>query len=151
MRKKALLLIAVLVLFLITGFAGTGKTAGKNKEEGMSGIVFFTTQQLNVLKEFYINRVGCTLWLDQGGCMIFKHGNFLFGFCQRDKTDTCGMLTFFYKDRKEVDRMYKEFKDLAQGPPKENPKYKIYHFFAKDPDGRAIEFQYFLDPIDWNF
>ena len=25
-----------------------------------------------------------------------------------------------------------------------NEKYEIYHFFAKDPEGRAVEFQKFL-------
>ncbi|MCK4766702.1 MAG: VOC family protein [Candidatus Aminicenantes bacterium] len=117
----------------------------------MSGIVFFKTQKLKELQSFYVEQVGCTLWLDQGGCIILRHGSFLFGFCQREDSETCGMLTFFYKKKEEVDRMYKKFKAIADAAPKENKKYDIYHFFARDPEGRAIEFQYFINPIEWNF
>ena len=151
MRKASLIAVLFLFLFLYTGFADSEVGKTKKTGDGMSGIVFFTTQNLQELKTFYLDRVGCTLWIAQGECIILKHGNFLFGFCQRDKADTCGMLTFFYKEKKEVDRMYGEFKALAQSPPKENKKYAIYHFFAQDPEGRAIEFQYFMDPIDWDF
>ena len=33
-----------------------------------------------------------------------------------------------------------------EGPPKVNPTYDIYNFFARDPDGHLVEFQRFLDP-----
>ena len=58
------------------------------------------------------------------------------------------MYTFVYPTRDEVDAMYERFKDTtADGPPRDNPKYKIYQFFAKDPEGRQLEFQAFLHPL----
>jgi hypothetical protein len=46
-----------------------------------------------------------------------------------------------------VDRFYKKFKDLAEEPPKINERYRIYHFYARDPEGRRLEFQRFLHEI----
>jgi nitroreductase len=114
----------------------------------MSGIIFFKTQLLGELKDFYISQVGCTLWLEQADCIILKHGNMLFGFCTRDHADKEGMITFFYDRKDDVDRMYNRFKDIAYSKPSMSDKYKIYQFFAHDPEGRAIEFQYFDHPVD---
>jgi hypothetical protein len=109
------------------------------------GIVFFQTKKQHELCTFYTEKIGCKLWLEQGGCQIFKFENMLFGFCQRDKVDDLGMITFFFSSKSEVDEMYHSLKDIAIEEPKDNPLYRIYHFYAKDPEGRNIEFQYFLD------
>ena len=122
----------------------------KNPEK-KSGIIFFSTQKLDQLKDFYLQEVGCQLWLDQGSCLIFRYGNLLLGFCKGSKADLGGTITFFYPEKKEVDRMYEKFKEKAVSPPKENPKYRIYHFYTQDPEGRAVEFQCFLHPLDWEF
>jgi len=114
-------------------------------KQQLGGIIFFQTKIQTELYQFYANKVGCKLWLDQGGCQIYKFGNMLFGFCQRDKVDNLGMITFFYESKEEVDAMYQNFKDIALAEPKDNPLYRIYHFYAKDPEGRNIEFQYFWD------
>lgn len=113
----------------------------------MSGIVFLKSKQLQVLKEFYLDRIGCQLWLAQADCLIFRHGNFLFGFCERDTVDASLMLTFFYESKEEVDRMYSRLKAISTTSPQMNPKYNIYQFFATDPEGRILEFQYFADPV----
>jgi len=115
----------------------------KKKQTG--GIIFFQTKKLDELADFYMNKIGCELWLDQGGCKIFQFENMLFGFCQRDNVDEQGMITFYYPSHEEVNQMYNQMKDIALSEPKDNPNYKIYHFFAKDPEGRNIEFQYFWD------
>jgi len=112
------------------------------------GIVFIRTANLDTLKDFYIDHVGCTLWMDQGGCAIFQHGNMLLGFCQADEPEIKGVYTFFYTDKNQVDVMYEKFKEIADGPPRDNPKYLIYHFYSTDPEGRSIEFQYFLNEIN---
>ncbi|MEA1887435.1 MAG: VOC family protein [Bacteroidota bacterium] len=112
------------------------------------GIIFYQTTNLKRLQKFYTEKVGAALWLDQGGCRIYRFGNMLFGFCQREKNETGALLTFFYPTRELVDEIYRRLKDLAEAPPKDNASYRIYHFYAKDPDGRAIEFQYFWDDID---
>jgi hypothetical protein len=103
------------------------------------------------LSRFYLDQVGCELWLDQADCKIFRYGNLLFGFCQREQAPKGGLITFFFPSREQVDKHYEKFKAIAVAKPKSNPKYKIYHFFAHDPEGRMIEFQYFEDDIDWNF
>ena len=111
------------------------------------GIIFYQTTNLERLHNFYKDTVDAKLWLDQGGCKIYQFGNMLFGFCQRDKTELGALLTFFYPTRELVDEMYRRVKDSADSAPKDNPAYRIYHFYAKDPDGRPIEFQYFWDNI----
>jgi hypothetical protein len=127
------------------------KSRNIQSEAGVYGIVFFKTKKLNELKEFYINKVGCKMWMDQGDCIILKSGNMLFGFCQRESSDLSALITFFYKDKMGVDQAYETFKDIAKSPPELNKKYPIYHFFATDPEGRPIEFQHFTGPIDWDF
>ncbi len=115
------------------------------KKDG--GIIFLRTAQLEKITDFYIDSVGCTLWLDQGGCRIFRHGNMLLGFCGSDKAETEGVITFFYPGKEGVDLAYEKFKNIADDPPKENPKYRIYHFYAEDPEGRVVEFQAFLHDL----
>lgn len=97
------------------------------------------------LTDYYVNRLGCALWLDQGGCRLFRYGNLVVGFCRGDKADTEGLVTFVYPRREQVDSMHRILAESAQAPPKDNPDYRIYHFYAKDPEGRNVEFQYFWD------
>ena len=111
------------------------------------GIVFYSTTDLERLSIFYTDQVGAKLWLDQGGCRVFKFGNMLFGFCQRDNVQIGALLTFFYPEKKLVDDMFRKLSNIATTPVKENDNYRIYHFYAEDPDGRPIEFQYFWDNI----
>ena len=136
---------ATIVLTLaVTGCGGPVET----QEDPMTGVVFFNTLQLDELTEFYTQRVGAELWMDQTDCRIFRHGQFLFGFCQRETSETCGILTFVYPERDSVDRMYEHFKDEALDAPRDNPRYPIYNFFARDPEGRMIEFQMFTGEVD---
>ena len=114
----------------------------------MTGVVFFNTLMLDELTSFYTERVGAELWMDQTDCRIFRHGKFLFGFCQREAADTCGILTFVYLDRAGVDRMFEVFGAEAPDAPRDNPRYPIYNFFARDPEGRMIEFQMFTGEVD---
>ena len=111
------------------------------------GITFIRTTMIDSLKGFYLDEVGCELWLDQGGCAIFQHGNQLFGFCSAPEAELEGLLTFFYTNTKMVDYMYGKLIHLADSPPRKNPKYRIYHFYAYDPEGRRIEFQVFLHDL----
>ena len=118
----------------------------------MAGIVFLKTNNLQKIVEFY-KSIGSKIWLDQGDCVILKHDNFLFGFCERegDATDCCWLLTFFYPTPAEVDAIYEKMKDRVVTKPLKNDKYNIYQFFAKDPEGRGLEFQAFLHEIDFNW
>ncbi|MFW6141000.1 MAG: nitroreductase family protein [Candidatus Saliniplasma sp.] len=114
----------------------------------MSGIHFMKTEELEEIKDFYTNKIGMDIWVDQGQCVILKHGNMLLGFCEADEPDTDGVITFFYEDKKQVNEMYDMFEDSVETKPKENETYNIYNFFAKDVEGRTIEFQTFLHPLE---
>ncbi len=118
----------------------------------MSGLIFLKCNSLSSMKDFYMNTVGMEVWLEQPDICILRHGNFLIGFHEAGQVDDGCLLTFYYDTREEVDAMYGPLKDRASFPPRVNEKYRIYHFFAKDPEGRDIEFQHFLHPVgsDWS-
>jgi len=114
----------------------------------MSGIFFLKTRKLDELKEFYTSQLGCDIWLEQADCTLFRHGNMIFGFCRRDEVDTGGVITFFYETKEAVDCMYEKLREIAISEPESNSKYEIYQFFARDPEGRMLEFQWFDHPVD---
>ncbi|WP_458188512.1 VOC family protein [Haladaptatus sp. NG-WS-4] len=109
----------------------------------MRGIVFFASESRERTVSFYTGRLGAEVWLEQPDCTILQFDNLLFGFCERDAADTDGILTFVTDDREGVDALYDELADCARERPAENPRYDIYHFFADDPEGRAVEVQTF--------
>jgi hypothetical protein len=113
----------------------------------MDGIVFFRTEQERRVVEFYRERLDAETWLDQDGCTILRVGGFKFGFCGRETTDDCGIVTVYVADRNRVDTLYDRLDDCARDPPEENDQYDIYQFFAEDPDGRTVEVQTFLHPL----
>lgn len=117
-----------------------------NDKEGdmMPGIVFFRTARFKEIIQFYTNRLGMKIWLEQKGCTILNHGNFLLGFCQNDEHESEGVITFFSSTREEVDQAYHELQDIATSRPVENKTYNIYQFYARDLEGRTLEFQTFL-------
>ncbi len=113
----------------------------------MAGLTFFGTAELGEMIRFYTERLGMKMWLEQEGCTILKHGNLLLGFCESQEPDIQGTITFFYPTKEEVDEMYGKLSHIAVAEPKDNDRYRIYNFFAKDPEGRSIEFQTFLHPL----
>ena len=113
----------------------------------MAGILFFKTRDLEATTGFYRERVGMDVWLEQEDCVVLSHGNLLLGFCQREERELAGTIAFFYPGRSEVDAMYLRLQDRATAAPAEKPKYRIYHFFARDPEQRELEFQTFLHPL----
>lgn len=115
---------------------------------GLAGIVFFKTTILQEIVEFYVSEVGMHVWLEQEDCVILSHGNMLLGFCNRESSEVDGTITFFYPTREDVDAMYDLLSHIAISEPAENEKYEIYQFFAQDPEGRTLEFQTFLHPIE---
>ena len=111
----------------------------------MSGIVFLSTTRREEIVEFYRSRFDMTVWIEQEDCTILRQDNLVLGFCQRDRADTGGIITFWYGSDKEVDDEHARLSDIAEGPPQVNGKYRIYHFFFRDPEGRRLEVQRFLD------
>lgn len=110
----------------------------------MAGIIFFKTADLQATGAFYEDYLGLKLWLDQGQCRIYESGNLRLGFCESPRAETNGTITFYYPDRQAVDSAYQRFQQIATTSPKVNPAFNIYHFWAKDPEGRDLEFQHFL-------
>lgn len=143
------LTLSYLLFFFIAGCIHTNEDSktmnqqADQKSNDRGGIIFFASKDPVKVANFYIETIGCELWLDQGACKILKHGNRLFGFCESDHADQEAVITFFYPTKEKVDHMYKEMKDRALEPPKMNPKFHIYHFYARDPENRSIEFQFF--------
>ena len=113
----------------------------------MAGIVFLRTAQFDVVWTFYTQQVGMVVWLEQPDIAILRHGNMLIGLHRQPAPDRDGLLTFFYETRDEVDAIFDRLRDIATSEPQENAKYRIYHFFGTDPEGRKIEFQHFLHPV----
>ena len=114
----------------------------------MPGIAFFGTRSLEAVVEFYVDRLGCSVWLEQPDCTVLRFDNQLLGFCDRDVAEVDGTLTFVVEEREGVDDLYGSLSDVARGEPVENERYEIYQFFADDPEGRTVEVQAFLHPTE---
>jgi len=114
----------------------------------MSGIIFFKTNKLDEIIQFYESRIDMKVWLTQNDCTILKNGNLLLGFCTRDEVEDGGTVTIFVETREEVDNYYQRLSDLEPTKPSINIDYAIYHFYLKDPEHRNIEFQCFLNDFD---
>jgi len=111
----------------------------------MPGIVFLSTERLREIVDFYTSRLGMEVWLEQEDCTILQYDNLFLGFCQRETANTEGIITFWFETNREVEERYEDLMDLAEGPPAENAKYRIFHFFLRDPEGRKLEVQRFLN------
>ena len=92
----------------------------------MSGILFLNTLHMNKMKEFYTSEIGMNIWLEQKDCIVLQHGNFLLGFCQREKADLSGVITFFYDTKEHVNTLYHKLISQAVSEPKENTDYGIF-------------------------
>jgi len=119
-----------------------------------SGITFLQTENLEETTKFYSEIMKCPVVVDQGQCKIFQITKESYiGFCSHDfleKEQKRICLTFVCDSKKEVDEWYEILKDKevkVKEPPKENTKFKIYNFFANDPNGFLVEVQYFLHPF----
>lgn len=112
-------------------------------------IVFLGTQDLEKTDDFYAGLLGLELERDQGACRIYKvPGGGHLGFCTHipvTKSQRCPIITLVADD---IDEIYQRL-DLAglsmEHEPRENSRFKIYHFFVTDPNGYLVEVQRFLD------
>ncbi|MEM7226450.1 MAG: VOC family protein [Pseudomonadota bacterium] len=111
-------------------------------------VTFVYCTDLEATCRFYREVMGLSEVLDQGACRIFRvAGEAFLGLCQGEGPPARGITVTFVVD--DVDAWYRHL--VAQGvstegPPAENPRFKIYNFFARDPAGTRIEVQRFLDP-----
>ncbi|MEJ1932377.1 VOC family protein [Nostoc sp. NIES-2111] len=114
-------------------------------------ITFLYTNDLTTAAQFYENKLGLELWLDQGSCRIYSVcGSAYVGLCQISETSTLPSAgksgVIFTLVTQQVDEWYEYLKELGvefEKPPTFNEKYKIYHCFLRDPNGYLIEIQRF--------
>jgi predicted enzyme related to lactoylglutathione lyase len=115
-------------------------------------IIFLPTNDLRTTTHFYKNLLNLKIFLDQGDCVIFKTcENGYIGFCDRPLKFIDGkiILTFIVENVDQVYENLQSVSDYEISPPISNLKYRIYHFFITDPNGYLIEFQKFLDEVNW--
>jgi catechol 2,3-dioxygenase-like lactoylglutathione lyase family enzyme len=127
-----------------------------DRPEVDSQITFLYTQDLAQTAHFYEQVMGFPLKLDQGACRIYQVSDDAYlGFCQRaDGTQSAAgpraghlILTLVTP---AVDEWYDYLTERGvsfEKPPGENPEFKIYHCFLRDPNGYLIEIQRFLHPF----
>ncbi|GAB7012767.1 VOC family protein [Halolamina salina] len=118
--------------------------ADADPPEGTGGIVFFRTENRETVVDWYREVVGAETWLEQPGCTILSFEGFRFGFCDGEETESEGILTFVYDTTEAVDELHQRLGEATRETPRENEQYRIYQFFADDPDGRTVEVQSFL-------
>lgn len=114
-------------------------------------IVFLRAADLEATAQFYEQVLCLPLVREQGTCRIYRvgAGGYL-GFCVHlEPMEARGLIATLVTQ--DVDGWYQHL--LAQGvtivsPPAYNPKYAIYHFFFRDPDGYLLEIQRFDTPLD---
>ncbi len=113
-------------------------------------IHFYRVDNLAHVKSFYGGILNLTLYKDQKKCLIYDlNGHGKIGFCvhhpKNNNPNTC--ITFVYSTQEEVDEVYSYLRQVitVSEPPKRNPVFDIYHFYAKDFEGITLEFQTFLN------
>lgn len=113
-----------------------------------SNVVFLRCADIERTINFYCGQLGLELWNDQGSCRIFKCGGGFIGFLQHeDAPITTGVcVSFNVADTDAVDNAYEKMHHigLATEKPCKHPKFEVYSFFLKDPDGYTVEFQKIL-------
>ena len=115
------------------------------------GIVFVPVADLNRAAAFYAEALGLGLVVDQGGIQIYQiaAGSFI-GLCQSHSPLAADDRLIVTVVTADVDGCYARLVaagTVTDGLPRENPRYQIYHFFARDPDGYRLEVQRFLHPF----
>jgi catechol 2,3-dioxygenase-like lactoylglutathione lyase family enzyme len=113
-------------------------------------VTFLYVEDLEVSARFYGELIGLEQVLDQGACRIFRvAGEGFLGLCTSRARAVVpeGVTVTFVTP--EVDRWHDRLAAAGvaiEAPPAENARFRIYNFFARDPDGYLLEFQRFLDP-----
>lgn len=111
---------------------------------------FLYTQDLAATAHFYEDLMGLQLALDQKDCRIYRIAERAFlGFCEREEPAEGASGIILTIVTEDVDRWHQFLSDQGvtiEAEPTVNPKYDIYHFFLRDPNGYLVEIQRFEDP-----
>lgn len=114
-------------------------------------ITFLDTRDLRRTADFYERILGLRLARDQGSCRVYHvSGNAYLGFCERATAPAEPQGVVFTLVTDQVDAWCAHLK--SQGvelikEPADNPPYRIYNAFARDPNGYVIEIQRFWEPL----
>ncbi len=114
-------------------------------------ITFLQAQDLDLTRQFYSDMLGLPLVRDQEACLIFGVAqNAFLGFCRHIEPIQPGRRVILTLVTEDVDGWYQRLQtrgaDLVSQP-EANPKFNIYHFFLKDPNGYWVEIQRFDEPL----
>lgn len=115
----------------------------------MQQITFLQVDDLERTHDFYAEKLGLELTLDQGACRIYRVGGDSFlGFCDhRDGPSPEGVIVTLVRD--DVDAYCKQLQEAGvelESGPTYNETFQIYQAFLRDPDGYLVEVQRFDDP-----
>lgn len=112
-------------------------------------ILFLGTLDLDKTHQFYTQALELNMIIDQGACRIYRvPGGGHIGFCSHippvlgEKSPIVTLVT------QDVDGCYEKLIEWGVAilhPPAINPRFGIYHFFLKDPNGYTLEIQRFTD------
>ncbi len=112
-----------------------------------ASITFLRVADIERSHAFYADGLGLVLVLDQGGCRIYQLTDAAYlGVCEREDSGSSNVIVTIVTQ--DVAGWYERFTSAGadvDGLPRDNPDYRIYHFFATDPDGHLIEVQRFWD------
>lgn len=114
-------------------------------------ITFLDTRDLERTADFYERILGLRLARDQGRCRIYHvSGNAYLGFCQRADIPAPAGAPTLTLVTEHVDEWCGRLR--AHGvpfvrEPADNPPYRIYNAFVRDPNGYLLEIQRFWEPL----
>jgi catechol 2,3-dioxygenase-like lactoylglutathione lyase family enzyme len=116
-----------------------------------ANITFLRVADMERSHAFYAEGLGLTLVLDQGGCQIYRLTDTSYlGLCERAEPVSSNVIVTIVSQ--DVAGWHERLTSVGadvDGSPRDNPDYRIHHFFASDPDGHLIEVQRFWD-TDWS-
>jgi predicted enzyme related to lactoylglutathione lyase len=114
-------------------------------------ITFLDTPDLARTADFYERVLGLRLARDQGRCRVYHvSGDAYLGFCETAGAvaPATGLTITLVTD--DVDewcrRLAEEGAEIVKAPA-DNPPYRIYNAFVRDPSGYLVEIQRFWEPL----
>jgi catechol 2,3-dioxygenase-like lactoylglutathione lyase family enzyme len=114
-------------------------------------ITFLDTRDLASTSDFYERVLRLRLARDQGGCRIYHvSGTSYVGFCERADAPAAPrgvVLTLVTDDVDDVCAHLRRYGVEFVKEPADNPPYRIYNAFVRDPNGYLIEIQRFWEPL----
>jgi catechol 2,3-dioxygenase-like lactoylglutathione lyase family enzyme len=114
-------------------------------------ITFLDTPNLARTADFYERVLGLRLARDQGRCRVYHvSGNAYLGFCETPGAiaPATGLTVTLVTD--DVDEWCRHLAEAGAEivkTPADNPPYRIYNAFVRDPNGYLIEIQRFWEPL----